>query len=93
MASGLSTQQRPGLRSTPNPHDALKGLFEADWASIATTCESFADLVQGVDWESIGREDWAREISLDLDEEDAGELRAWAHAVGQMCEKVQLGWA
>ena len=64
-------------------HDMLKGLFEADWASYATSCETIATQMKTTDWEDV----------LDMDAEDASELQAWAHTVAKMCEKVKRGWS
>jgi len=83
MASGMSTEARGGIGHVPNLHDMFKGLFEADWASYATSCESIATQVKTTDWEE----------ALDMDAEDASELQAWAHMVSKMCEKVKLGWS
>merc|ERR1711881_785443 len=58
MATGMGTEVREGLDHVPNLHDMLKGLFEADWASYATSCERIADQVKNTDWED----------TLDIDE-------------------------
>ena len=83
MASGMSTDERGGIGHVPNLHDMLRGLFEADWASYATSCRSIATQVKTTDWEE----------ALDMDAEDASELQAWAHTVAKMCEKVKRGWS
>ncbi len=82
MAIGMGTEMREDLDHVPNLHDMLKGLFEADWASYATSCERIADQVKNTDWED----------TLDIDEDEAGEIRAWAHMTVKMCQKVKLGW-
>jgi len=82
MATGMGTEMREDLDHVPNLHDMLKGLFEADWASYATSCENIANQVKNTDWED----------TLDIDENEAGEIRAWAHMTVKLCQKVKLGW-
>ena len=83
MASGMSTEARGGIGHVPNLHDMLKGTFEADWASYATSCETIATQIKTTDWEDV----------LDMDAEDASELQAWAHTVAKMWEKGKRGWS
>ena len=82
MASGMGTEKRDDLGHVPNLHDLLRGLFEADWAELAESCESIATQVKTTDWED----------TLDMDDDDADDIQAVGHLIAKLCEKVKEGW-
>ena len=82
MASGMGTEKRDDLGHVPNLHDLLRGLFEADWAELAESCESIATQVKTTDWED----------TLDMDDDDADDTQAVGHLIAKLCEKVKVGW-